>query len=345
MGFGLKAIGPGLNLEISESPTTHKIRTFPLMKKKKDSDPIHALFIADLNIAQFLRSSHDQLFQHKSDLTNIDSLTQDMDGVLKLRAKIATIFPGQEVVVLFRPALVQAFRLYLGSGGRSELSVDNLMFLQLSIILMRLSGDYISACDLFELHKEGFTRAYPRILAFNATTNTVSWEKMRKQTEEVLEEAFRERYDEMAIAKTEFYRDSRLANEALIIAMLLVEKNGTKLDIPDGVGFERECERLLEEAGYIVERTSVSGDFGIDLVARKHGLTYAIQCKYYSIPVGVSAIQEAAAGRLHYMADCAVVVAHSGFTSQARRLAESNSVLLIGASQLAELQDLARALL
>lgn len=344
MGFGLKAIGPGLNLAISESPTTHKIRTFPLMKKKKDSDPIHALFIADLNIAQFLRSSHDQLFQHKSDLTNIDSLTQDMDGVLKLRAKIATIFPGQEVVVLFRPALVQAFRLYLESG-KSNISVDDLIFFQLAIILMRLSGDYIGAWELFELHKEGFTRAYPRILAFNAITNTVSWEKMRKQMEEVLEEAFRERYAEMAIDKTEFYRDSRLANEALIIAMLLVEKNGTKLDIPDGVEFERVCERLLEGAGYIVERTSVSGDFGIDLVARKHGLTYAIQCKCYSIPVGVSAVQEAAAGRLHYMADCAVVVAQSGFTVQSRRLAESNSVLLIGPSQLSQMQDLARALL
>lgn len=316
------------------------------MKKKKDGDnPAHALLIADPIIVQFLRSSHDQLFLHKNDLTNIDSPTLDSEGVLKLRAKIATIFPGQEIVALFRPALVQAFRLYLEESRRSGLSVDDLIFFQLAIILMRLSGDYISASDLFELHKEGFARVYPRILAFNSITNAVAWEMVRKQMKEVLAGAFRERYEEMAVAKSEFYRDSKLDNEALIIGMLLVEHNGIKISGPDGLEFERECEGLLKEAGYVVERTSSSGDFGVDLVARKNGLTYAIQCKDYRIPVGVSAIQEASAGRLHYLADCAIVVAQSSFTSQARRLAESNSVLLIGPSQLSQMQDLARALL
>lgn len=315
------------------------------MSKKKNSDnPVHALFIADPDIVRFFRESQQHLFLHREKLTNINVPTRDADGILTLRATIATIFPNQEIVALFRPALVQALRLSLESS-KSRLSVDDLVFFQLAIILMRLASDYISACDLFELHKEGFIRAYPRVLAFNAITDTVSWDNIRKQLEEVLEDAFRQRYEEMAVSHTEFFRDSKLANEALMIGMMLVDQNKALVDVPDGLAFERECEGLLKVAGYVVERTSMSGDFGVDLVARKNGLTYAIQCKYYGTPVGISAVQEAAAGRLHYLADCAIVVAHSGFTMQARRLAESNSVLLISSSQLPGLQDLARALL
>lgn len=322
------------------------------MSKKKDSDnPVHSLFIADPNMVRFFRDSQQHLFQHKDRLANFTAPTLDADGALELRATMTTIFPDQEIVALFQPAQVQALRLYLESTNRlymeskSQMSLQDLVFFQLAIILMRLASDYINACDLFELHKDGFRKAYPRVLEFNAITNAVSWEKVRKQMEQVLEDAFRQRYEEMAMTHTTFYSDSRLANEALTIGMFLADQNKTQPDIPNGLAFEQECEGLLKEAGYVVERTSISGDFGIDLVARRNGLTYAIQCKYYGTPVGVSAVQEATAGRLHYLADCAVVVARSGFTMQARRLAESNSVLLIGSSQLAGLQDLAHALL
>jgi hypothetical protein len=112
-----------------------------------------------------------------------------------------------------------------------------------------------------------------------------------------LGDAFRQRYDEMAITHTEYFRDSRLANEALMIGMALIDQNKVKVETPDGLAFEQECEGLLQLAGYFVERTPMSGDFGVDLLARKNGLTYAIQCKYYGVPVGISAVQEAAAGR------------------------------------------------
>jgi restriction system protein len=83
----------------------------------------------------------------------------------------------------------------------------------------------------------------------------------------------------------------------------------------------------------------------LDLLTRKNGLTYAIQCKFYSTPVGVGAVQEVAAGLVHYVADCAVVVALSGFTTAARRLAESTSVLLIGSGQLSNMEELALPLI
>src|SRR5262249_48471921 len=161
----------------------------------------------------------------------------------------------------------------------------------------------------FEAHKEGFIRAFPRVLSFNPVTNAISRDKVRKQMEEILEEGFRQRYDEMAINISEHFRDSRLANEALMIGMMLIDQSKPQINSLDGVGFERECEKSLCEAGFTVERTPMSGDFGVDLLARKGSLTYAIQCKYYVTPVGISAVQEAAGGRQHYAADCAVVVA------------------------------------
>lgn len=237
-------------------------------------------------------------------------------------------------------------RAHLASeAGDLRLSVDDLVYFQLALILMRLASDYLSAYDLLEGHREGFTRAYPRVLAFNPVTSAVSWDTVRKQMEEILEEGFRQRYDEMAITVSPHFRDSRLANEALMIGMMLIDGHESKNDSPPGLAFESECETVLHGGGFTVERTPMSGDFGVDLLARKNGLTYAIQCKCYSVPVGVSAVQEAAAGRLHYTADCAVVVASSGFTNQARRLAETNAVLLIGPPQLAELEHLSRTFL
>ncbi len=45
-----------------------------------------------------------------------------------------------------------------------------------------------------------------------------------------------------------------------------------------------------------VEVTRGSGDYGVDVLAEKEGVTYAVQCKRYDGPVGVKAVQEAYAG-------------------------------------------------
>jgi hypothetical protein len=156
------------------------------MNRTKDSDnPALALFIADPEMVEFLREFQQRLFQHRDKLANISTPALSVDGILELRSTIASIFPDREIVTLFRPARVQALRLSLEST-KSRFSVDDLLFFQLAIILMRLASDYISACDLFESHKEGITRAYPRVLAFNPITNAVSWDKVRSQMQEVL---------------------------------------------------------------------------------------------------------------------------------------------------------------
>ena len=72
-------------------------------------------------------------------------------------------------------------------------------------------------------------------------------------------------------------------------------------DTLEGHEFEYYCAELLRKKGFIdVEVTKGSGDYGADILAEKDGVTYAIQCKCYTAPIGVKAIQEAYAGRDYY---------------------------------------------
>lgn len=90
-----------------------------------------------------------------------------------------------------------------------------------------------------------------------------------------------------------------------------------------GREFEEYCADLLRKKGYRrVTVTKASGDQGADILARRHGRTYAIQCKLYQKPVGNAAVQEAFAGRQYYGCDRGMVMTNSTFTKGARELAE-----------------------
>ena len=81
-------------------------------------------------------------------------------------------------------------------------------------------------------------------------------------------------------------------------------------DILEGHEFEYYCAQLLQRKGFVdVEVTKGSGDYGADILAEKDGVTYAIQCKCYTAPVGVKAVQEAHAGRDYYDTNPAVEAA------------------------------------
>src|SRR5574344_1904572 len=57
------------------------------------------------------------------------------------------------------------------------------------------------------------------------------------------------------------------------------------LDETEGHDFEYYCADLLRKRGFIdVSVTKGSGDYGIDILAEKDGVTYAIQCKAYASP-------------------------------------------------------------
>lgn len=115
----------------------------------------------------------------------------------------------------------------------------------------------------------------------------------------------------------------------IIVYRLKKRKKNSSLDGMEGHDFEYFCAELLEKNGFLeVEVTKASGDYGIDILAEKDGITYAIQCKSYSVPVGVKAVQEAYAGRDYY--DCMVgaVLTNQYFTSPAVEAAKKLKILL-----------------
>ncbi len=103
----------------------------------------------------------------------------------------------------------------------------------------------------------------------------------------------------------------------------------SSLDEMEGHDFEYFCARLLERRGFLeVEVTKGSGDYGIDILAEKDGVTYAIQCKCYSAPVGVKAVQEAYAGRDYYDRMVGAVLTNQYFTTPAVEAAKRLKILL-----------------
>ena len=97
-----------------------------------------------------------------------------------------------------------------------------------------------------------------------------------------------------------------------------------------GHDYEYAVAGYLKWHGYRAVRvTRASGDYGVDVVCTRHDRRYAVQCKYYTHPVGLSAVQQAVAGKAQYGCECAMVVTNTVLTKAARELAESNDVTVL----------------
>lgn len=113
------------------------------------------------------------------------------------------------------------------------------------------------------------------------------------------------------------------------------------IDAMDGYSFEKWCAELLRKNGYTnVEVTPGSGDQGVDVIAVKDGIRYAIQCKCYSSDLGNTPVQEVRSGKDFYDCDVAVVMTNRYFTKGAKQLAEKTMVRLWGRDKLKEMIEL-----
>lgn len=90
-----------------------------------------------------------------------------------------------------------------------------------------------------------------------------------------------------------------------------------------GAEYERHCASKMKWHGWIgVTLIGKSHDYGADIIAR--GLFFrkiVVQCKSYSKPVGVKAVQEVNAARQYYRASRAAVATNNKFTKEAKALA------------------------
>lgn len=113
------------------------------------------------------------------------------------------------------------------------------------------------------------------------------------------------------------------------IRWLGTDRRKSGMDEMEGHEFEYFCARLLEEAGFIdVEVTRGSGDYGVDILAEKEGVTYGIQCKRYTGPVGVEAVLQVYAGKDYYDRMAGVVMTNQYFTTPAVEAAKKLKILL-----------------
>lgn len=101
------------------------------------------------------------------------------------------------------------------------------------------------------------------------------------------------------------------------------------VDKMDGHEFEYFCADLLSKNGFSnVEVTKGSGDQGVDILAEKDGIRYAIQCKCYSSDLGNKPVQEAFAGKSIYHCQIAAVLTNRYFTQGGIEAARATGVLL-----------------
>ncbi len=106
-----------------------------------------------------------------------------------------------------------------------------------------------------------------------------------------------------------------------------------------GIEFENFCANILRGNDFKdVKVTKASADHGIDVLAKKDGRYYAIQCKRYNSNVGNKAVQEAYSGKDIYKADVAVVMTNQFFTKQAMQDARNLKVELWDRDKIYELQ-------
>lgn len=101
------------------------------------------------------------------------------------------------------------------------------------------------------------------------------------------------------------------------------------IDKMEGHDFEYWCADLLKKNGYVnVQVTPGSGDQGVDVLAEKDGIKYAIQCKCYSKDLGNTPVQEVESGRVYYGCHVGAVMTNRYFTQGAKELAQKTGTLL-----------------
>jgi restriction system protein len=102
------------------------------------------------------------------------------------------------------------------------------------------------------------------------------------------------------------------------------------IDAMTGTEFEDYVAARLRRAGWEVAFTTLTGDYGVDLIAQREGKSVAIQCKRHGKAVGVAAVQQVVSGARHHGCAKSIVVSNQEFTQAAKQLAFTHGCQLIG---------------
>jgi len=89
--------------------------------------------------------------------------------------------------------------------------------------------------------------------------------------------------------------------------------------------FEQACAALFEAMGYRATLTAGPGDEGVDILLRRDGREYIVQCKHYpGRTVGSAEVRNLLGAQQDFGAAGAYLLTSGSFTSKARELAARN---------------------
>ena len=120
-------------------------------------------------------------------------------------------------------------------------------------------------------------------------------------------------------------------------------KLGDLDSVRSGAEFEEYLTVLFMLLGFQAKNTPLVKDQGIDVILVNGKEKYGIQAKFYSQPVGNSAVQQAIAGREFFNLKKGAVVTNSTFTDSAVTLAEKTNIRLIDGKELNKLIKTAKS--
>lgn len=157
-------------------------------------------------------------------------------------------------------------------------------------------------------------------------------DEISREKEESEKQNFQVQKDEGAEESNTYYLQSILSESEWRRLQLGLSREDYELKMVDGVDghvFEEWCAQLLRVNCFSdVTVTKGSGDQGVDILAEKGGVKYAVQCKCYSRDLGNKPVQEVNAGKTFYGCHVGVVMTNAHFTSGAKELAKATGVLL-----------------
>ena len=222
-------------------------------------------------------------------------------------------------------------RLYKNnkSALRSRIDRDRLekeFQWRLSDTIERMQKDTIKDIKVTYRNSSEFRQdAYDRFVGELDDYEQLFSDETNELAEELLEEVTRV-FEDSTVSKA-FTRNTTAQD--FPYQSSISRKSVECVDALDGHRFEYWCSDLLKANGF--EKVSVtpgSGDQGVDILAEKDGIRYAIQCKRYSSDLGNTPIQEVTAGKTFYGCHVGVVMTNQHFTSSAVALAKKTGVLL-----------------
>lgn len=200
------------------------------------------------------------------------------------------------------------------------------IFISVLTIFLLLMSIALPPAFIFVVPICGYLYAFPKLKASKSLNDKAL--KKEQERVEIERQSYNGQMQRLLDDKQELSRKLEIVCGNINKYKILLRRS---ISTMDGAVFEQYVGyRMLEDGYRDIQFTSATGDFGADIIAYdRENKKVCIQCKRYSTPVGVEAVQQITSARIYYECVRAVVVTNSTFTSAAKEVATKSNVELI----------------